>query len=136
MSPIKPSDRTPLAHQIGRESIDQVVDDFYNRIQNHPTLSKPFSIVNHWKEHKEKIAEFWWVVLGGIPDNSYKYTPVNKHFSAGFTQELLKDWKALFFEVLTSHLPNDLAQSLQSRVNLIGGNLLMQNDRLIQKTLG
>lgn len=101
-----------------------------------PTLSKPFSIVDHWTEHKEKIAEFWWVVLGGIPDNSYKYTPVNKHFSAGFTQELLKNWKALFFEVLTSHLPNDLAQSLQSRVNLIGGNLLMQNDRLIQKTLG
>lgn len=135
MGIMKPSEHTPLAHQIGRESIDKVVDDFYNQIQKHPTLSKPFSIVSHWKEHKEKIAEFWWVVLGGIPDNSYKYTPVNKHFSAGFTQELLKDWKALFFEVLSQHLPLDLAKAWQSRVELIGGNLLMQNDRLIQKTL-
>ena len=132
---VKPSERTPLAHQIGRELIDKVVDDFYNRIQKHPTLSKPFSIVNHWKEHKDKIAEFWWVVLGGIPSNSYKYDPVNKHFAAGFTQELLEDWKALFFEVLSAHLPIDLAQAWQSRVELIGGNLLMQNDRLIQKTL-
>ena len=116
MSLVKPSERTPLAHQIGRESIDEVVYDFYDRIQNHPTLSKPFSIVTHWKEHKEKIAEFWWVVLG-------------------FTQELLNDWKALFFEVLSAHLPLDIAQAWQSRVELIGGNLLIQNDRLIQKTL-
>ena len=135
MSLVKPSIRTPLAHQIGRESIDKVVDDFYDRIQNHPTLSKPFSIVTHWKEHKEKIAEFWWVVLGGIPNSPYKYDPVNKHFAAGFTQELLEDWKALFFEVLSQHLPLNLAQAWQSRVELIGGNLLIQNDRLIQKTL-
>ena len=134
MSLVKPFERTPLAHQIGRESIDKVVDDFYNRIQMHSTLSKPFSIVNHWTEHKEKIAEFWWVVLGGMPNSPYKYDPVNKHFAAGFTQELLNDWKALFFEVLTNHLSIDHAQAWQSRVELIGGNLLMQNDRLIQKT--
>lgn len=135
MSLVKPFERTPLAHQIGRESIDKVVDDFYNQIQKHPTLSNPFSIVSHWKEHKEKIAEFWWVVLGGIPNNPYKYDPVNKHFAAGFTKELLEDWKALFFEVLSQHLPLNLAQAWQSRVELIGGNLLIQNDRLIQKTL-
>jgi truncated hemoglobin YjbI len=42
MGIMKPSEHTPLAHQIGRESIDKVVDDFYNQIQKHPTLSKPF----------------------------------------------------------------------------------------------
>ena len=36
MSLVKPSERTPLAHQIGRESIDEVVYDFYDRIQVHP----------------------------------------------------------------------------------------------------
>lgn len=135
MSPIKPAERTPLADQIGKESIDLVVDDFYNRIQTHPTLSKPFSIVSHWKEHKEKIAEFWSVVLGGKPSHSYKYDPVNKHFSAGFTKELLEDWKALFFEVLSTHLPPHLARAWQDRVELIGGNLLIQNDRLLQKAV-
>lgn len=135
MKTIKLSERVPLAHQIGREAIDQVVDDFYNRIQKHPSLSKPFSIVNHWKDHKEKIAEFWWVVLGGAPRNSYKYDPVSKHFSAGFTQALLDDWKALFFEVLSAYLPLDLAQAWQSRVELIGGNLLLQNEKKKKKTL-
>jgi hemoglobin len=135
MNFIKSLERAPLAHQIGRDAIDQVVDDFYNQIQKHPTLSIPFSIVTHWKEHKEKIADFWWVVLGGQPQTSYKYDPVNKHFSAGFTQDLLEDWKALFFKVLAAHLTPGLTQAWQSRVELIGDNLSMQNDKLVQHNL-
>jgi hemoglobin len=136
MNFIKPSERIPLSSKIGRDAIDKVVDDFYNQIQTHPTLSKPFSIVNHWDEHKEKIADFWWVVLGGQPTSSYKYDPVNKHFLAGFTQDLLADWKKLFFSVLSKHLFPELAQAWQDRVEMIGENLSKQNDRLVQNSNG
>lgn len=134
MNIIKPHDRISLAERIGRASVNQVVEDFYNRIQNHPALSKPFSIVSHWKEHKEKISEFWWVALGGKPFTSYSYDPVNKHFAAGFTPALLKDWKALFLEVASSHLDPELANAWQQRVEMIGENLVRQNDRLTQAT--
>lgn len=50
----------PVAELLGRKQIDLIVDDFYNRIQNHPTLAKPFSNVHDWPTHKEKITEFWW----------------------------------------------------------------------------
>jgi hemoglobin len=134
MNFIKPSERTSLADKIGRDAVDRVVDDFYNQIQTHPTLSKPFSIVIHWDRHKEKIADFWWVVLGGQPTSSYKYDPVNKHFTAGFTDQLLSDWKNLFFEVLSKHLTPELAQAWQARVELIGENLSKQNDRLVEQS--
>jgi len=52
---IKPVDRISLAMRIGKPSVDKVVDDFYNRIQIHSTLSEPFSIVSHWDEHKVKL---------------------------------------------------------------------------------
>lgn len=132
MNFIKPSERTSLAEKIGRDAVNLVVDDFYNQVQTHPTLSKPFSIVEDWDTHKEKIADFWWVVLGGLPNSSYKYDPVTKHFSAGFTRELLEDWKALFFNVLSEHLAPELVQAWQARVELIGDNLSKQNDRLTQ----
>ena len=126
-------DRISLAKKIGRDNIDKVVDDFYNQIQTHPTLAKPFSIVGHWKEHKERIAEFWWVALGGKPTANFSYDPVGKHYSAGFTADLLTDWKNLFFEVSKSHLSIDLANAWQDRVELIGENLVRQNARLIKQ---
>ena len=122
--------RTSLADKIGKPLIDKVVDDFYNKIQGHKSLSKPFESVDHWDEHKEKIAHFWWVALGGIPTGSYQYDPVGKHFTAGFNLDLLEDWKALFSEVCSRHLDSGLAQEWGNRVQLIGDNLLRQNNRL------
>lgn len=132
MNLIKPSERISLAEKIGRSSIYNVVDDFYNRIQEHPTLAKPFSVVKHWKEHKERITEFWWIALGGKPTAEFKYDPVKKHYEAGFTEELLADWKNLFFDVSKTHLTTEFANAWQDRVELIGENLARQNNRLIQ----
>ena len=134
MNFIKPSERISLAEKIGRDAVNLVVDDFYNQIQTHPSLSQPFSVVTSWDKHKDKIADFWWVVLGGQPNSSYKYDPVSKHFTAGFNDDLLSDWKELFVKVLTAHLAPNLAKEWQARVELIGENLSKQNDRLIQES--
>lgn len=124
-----------IAQLIGKDQIDQVVDDFYNRARNHPSLAQPFSIVHDWPGHKEKIAQFWWVVLGGIPKASYKYDPVRKHFSAGFNATLLSDWKYLFKTVLQDHLNPELSDKWYSRVEIIGDNLLIQDQRLHHERL-
>jgi len=75
------------------------------------------------------------VALGGQPTKSYSYDPVGKHFAAGLTENLLNDWKALFLEVLTTHLTLELANEWRLRVEMIGENLLRQNDRLNERTL-
>lgn len=120
----------PIAQLIGKHQIDQVVDDFYNRIQTHPSLAQPFSGVHDWVSHKKKITEFWWVALGGAPKVSYKYDPVGKHFTAGFNALLLSDWKSLFKTVLQDHLNPELSDKWYSRVDMIGDNLLAQDQRL------
>jgi hemoglobin len=131
MTLIKPADRKPFAEIIGHDKVMAVVSEFYDLIQTHPTLSKPFSIVGNWPEHKIKIGEFWWTALGGKPTQSFKYDPVNKHFHAGFTDDLLNDWKKLFKEVLDRHLEPKLSNQWFDRVELIGTNLSIQNHRLI-----
>lgn len=68
-----------------------MVNDFYDLVKTHPTLAGPFGSVEHWNEHKLKIAQFWFVALGGKPTAAFRYDPVAKHFAAGFTAEFLHD---------------------------------------------
>ena len=130
----KPHDRACLADRLGRNKVNTIVNDFYNQIQEHPTLAEPFSSVHDWPTHKEKISDFWWVVLGGKPYTSYKYEPVGKHLMAGFNESLLVDWKQLFKRSLLKHLDNDLADMWFSRIQMIGENLLAQNARIISES--
>ena len=127
---IKPHDRVCIADLLGRDKVKAVINDFYDQIQVHPTLAEPFSSVHDWPTHKEKISDFWWVVLGGIPKASHKYDPVGKHFAAGFNASLLSDWKSLFKIVLQDHLNPELSEKWYSRVEMIGDNLLIQDQRL------
>ena len=133
MTLIKPHDHIPLAKRIGNQAINAVVNEFYNLIQTHPSLAKPFGSVEDWSEHKKRIAEFWWAALGGQPTESYKYNPVAKHFAAGFNHALLQDWKTLFKEVLDRHLSQELAAQWFDRVELIGSNLERINDQLLKE---
>ena len=132
-TPVKPSDRITLASRIGKSAVNRVTSEFYDRIQKHPTLKTPFSSVQHWPEHKDRIAQFWWVALGGQPSESNRYDPVAKHLTAGFNENLLMDWKVLFKSVLYEHLAVELANAWFERVELIGSNLLIQNNRLAGK---
>lgn len=134
MTLIKPHDRISLAERMGRQQVFTVVNEFYDLIQTHPTLAKPFGSVENWDEHKKRIAQFWWTALGGQPSESYQYNPVAKHFAAEFTQALLQDWKALFKEVLDKHLTSDLAAQWFDRVELIGSNLNRINDQLLRES--
>lgn len=129
----KPGNHKALANQIGEKLIGKVVDDFYNLIQTHPTLARPFATVEDWPSHKDSIANFWWVALGGKPQKSYRYDPIRKHVSAGFNAALLTEWQELFDVVIKSHIETELAEKWFLRVQMIGKNLLLQNDRLIGK---
>ena len=112
-----------IAHQLGLDTVSRVVSDFYDEIQRHPTLRVPFGIVHDWTEHKQHLAHFWWVTLGGKPFRDQPYRVADKHAAAGFTPALLVDWLALFRETLAKHLPEALAEQWYARAANIGRSL-------------
>jgi hemoglobin len=117
-----------LAHLIGLEKIGAVVDDFYDRVQRHPTLARPFSVVHDWPAHKALLTHFWWTTLGGPAYREQVNRMGEKHAAAGFTSELLADWLALFRETLGAHLTADLAEAWHARAAHIGRSLELMHE--------
>ena len=117
-----------IAHTLGRDAVERVVSDFYDRVQGHETLSVPFGAVHDWPEHKIHLTHFWWVTLGGKPYRDKPYQVAQKHAAAGFTPELLADWLALFRTTLARHLSEDLAEQWYARALRIGRSLTFMHE--------
>jgi len=117
-----------IASEVGLEKVKEVIGDFYDRVQEHPTLAKPFELVDDWAEHKAHLAHFWWVTLGGRPYRDKPYRVADKHVKAGFTPELLADWLRLFGDTLSSHLPVEIAQQWYARATNIGRSLKQMHE--------
>jgi hemoglobin len=123
-----------IANQIGLARVHEVVSDFYDRVQRHPELARPFAIVRDWPEHKAHLAHFWWVTLGGKRYREKPYSVAEKHALAGFTQELLQAWLALFEQTLETHLSPQLAAQWYARARHIGRSLLLMHEFHAQRS--
>lgn len=110
---------------IGLDTIRRVVDDFYDRVQAHPTLSEPFRRVEDWPEHKARLTHFWWISLGGerYRDDQYRVAPA--HMPLGITEELVDDWLRLFAATLDDHLSPALARAWLDRAEHMGRSIRM-----------
>lgn len=110
---------------IGRDTVAAVVDDFYDRVQRHPTLAEPFLRVSDWPEHKARLTHFWWISLGGdaYRDDEYRVGPA--HIGMGVPPELVDDWLALFRATLDAHLPPELADPWFDRARNMGRSIRM-----------
>jgi hemoglobin len=113
----------PLCEKITLPVIRVVVDDFYTRIQKHPTLAEPFSIVKDWDLHKDRLVHYWWTVSGGLPYKDYRYALGDKHAPVGVTNPLVDDWLALFHETMLDHMDADLAKRWHGMAAGIGESL-------------
>lgn len=113
----------PLCTQIPLPIIRAVVDDFYNRVQRHPTLSEPFAIVDDWALHKDRLTHYWWTVMGGQRYRDYGYALGDKHAPVGVTPALVDDWLALFHQTLLDHLDPPLAERWLRLAQGIGESL-------------
>lgn len=110
-------------NRIGHATIARVVDDFYERVQRHPTLAEPFRVVSDWHEHKARLTHFWWVALGGEAYAPYHYEVGRKHADVGVTSALVDDWLALFETTMHEHVAPDVAQSWLHRARRMGDSL-------------
>ena len=121
----KPAPRKlqPLCAQIPLPAIRAVVDDFYNRIQQHPTLSEPFSVVGDWDLHKERLIHYWWTVMGGQHYRDFSYALGDKHEPVGISNALVDDWLALFHQTMLDHIAPELAERWMRLASGIGESL-------------
>lgn len=122
-----------LAPEIGWERIAGVVDAFYDQVTLHPSLRRPFSVVEDWPRHKERLTYFWWIVLGGEKFRREMYEPVPKHFRAGFNEILLSDWLALFEQTVRQVVPDALADAWVERARQVGASLVIANKGLAER---
>lgn len=113
--------------------IHTVVDRFYSRVQNDPILSVPFMSVHDWPDHVKRLTHFWWIRFGGTPYMLAQYNPVEKHFFAGFNNELLAHWLKLFHETLNDTLRKEQCEIWALASSRMGHALTAKNEMYKQE---
>lgn len=129
------TDPHPLARiNITSAQIDQVMDSFYARIRQHPTLGPVFidRIGNDdavWVEHIAKIGRFWRSTL--LHSGGYDGNPMLAHAQVSAIQtEHFTAWLALFDDVLEEMLPAETAAAWSAIAHRIGAALSGQLERM------
>lgn len=110
---------------IGLETIRAVVDEFYERIQSHPTLAEPFAIIHDWPEHKDRLAHFWWLSLGGEPYRDYQYNVGPLHMALDINDAHVDDWLDLFYEVMSKYIAEEQVDAWHGRAQNMGRSIRM-----------
>lgn len=111
-------DRQPLT----TDSIERLIDVFYDRIQVHPTLGPVFNAAVHdWPEHKELLTSFWNSVA--LKTQTYRGNPMRQHFNKGVEYEHFAQWLDLWRITTEEMLEPEAAELLQHYADRIGQSL-------------
>lgn len=110
---------------IDHESVWRVVDDFYSRIQHHPTLAEHFRNIKDWDEHNARMTHFWWITLGGARYRNDQYQVVAKHMPLGITDALVDEWLTLFRATLDDHLSPEQVKHWYEYAEQLGESIRM-----------
>lgn len=113
------------------QDIFKVVDAFYKEVAFDPLLSVPFKSVTDWPHHIERLTHFWWIRFGGRAYLEGSYDPIGKHFEAGFNQEFLERWLALFKEVVNRELTSAQAEIWET-ITISMGTALSRNNEMMK----
>lgn len=87
--------------------VDLLVETFYGRVLEHPTLSPVFDarLVSRWPEHMARMKQFWTAIA--FKNGSYGGKPVQAHLGVkGMSAELFPQWLALFSATLDDIAPS------------------------------
>ncbi|WP_019564482.1 group III truncated hemoglobin [Agrobacterium sp. 10MFCol1.1] len=92
--------------------IDLLVETFYGRVLEHPTLGPVFDarLSGRWPEHMARMKQFWAAVA--FKNGGYGGKPVQVHLGVkGMSAELFPQWLALFSATLDDIAPSPQAHS-------------------------
>lgn len=103
--------------------IENVIHAFYKKVIEHPQLGHFFAHIENFAEHEKRIADFWWISMGGRLEQPPKIDMIGKHFPLGIQQADLEVWLALFSETLEQQLPQSKAFFWMDKVLIIAARL-------------
>ncbi|NSX84140.1 truncated hemoglobin [Agrobacterium tumefaciens] len=92
---------------VDADFIDLLVETFYGRVLEHPTLGPVFDarLTGRWPEHMARMKQFWAAVA--FKNGGYGGKPVQAHLGIkGMSAELFPQWLALFSATLDDIAPN------------------------------
>ncbi|WP_421413405.1 group III truncated hemoglobin [Agrobacterium tumefaciens] len=92
--------------------VDLLVETFYGRVLEHPTLGPVFDarLSGRWPEHMARMKQFWAAVA--FKNGGYGGKPVQAHLGVkGMSAELFPQWLALFSATLDDIAPSPQAHS-------------------------
>lgn len=116
-----------LTDQLNLKDVLRVVQRFYIKAQQHPLIGHYFDAINDFSSHEKKIAEFWWLALGGrindLPNGAPSIDMINIHIALGINAGDLKIWLGLFEQTLFEELEMDLASAWQTKLHEIANHL-------------
>ncbi len=114
------------------QEMNNVVKAFYAKVAVDDHLHGPFSMVDDWPHHIERLTHFWWIRFGGRPYMDVQYDPIGKHLESGFNEGLLEIWLDLFKEVLNETLSVPQALLWSEFAGRIGVALNRNNEMMIR----
>ena len=113
----------PLCDRIGREAVDRVTARFYERLRDDERLAPFFASITDFPAHERRIADFWWIAMGGRLDSPPTVDMLGLHRGMGLRPADLERWLALFAETLDAELEPGLAEDWKRMAEAIGRRL-------------
>lgn len=106
------AEKAMVAIGIDAGFVDLLVETFYARVLEHPTLGPVFDarLSGRWPEHMARMKQFWAAVA--FKNGGYGGKPVQAHLGVkGMSAELFPQWLALFSATLDDIAPSPQAHS-------------------------
>ncbi len=113
----------PLCAKIGRDRADRVIHAFYAVLRADPVLHGFFDGIMDFAEHEARIADFWWVAMGGTLVQPRQFDMLGRHRTLPQTPSVFERWLALFGATLSEYLPTELAAQWLQMAEAIAVNL-------------
>lgn len=123
MTDTPPRRLQPLCEKIGRARLAHCIHNFYQRLLADAQLAPYFRALPGLESHIDHVTEFWWVAMGGRPDDAPVFDMVGRHAGLGITEPLLQRWLDLFAATLNDELPPELAAAWQQMAEAIAQRL-------------
>jgi len=118
-----PESLPPLSNQLTYHQVQQVIHAFYEQLLAHPQLSPYFSPIKDFSSHEKRIADFWWLVLGGQLQQPPRIDMINKHMALGINHNDLQIWLSILSTTLNQQLSAEQARQWKNKADQIGDRL-------------
>ncbi len=105
----------------GRAEVIELVDAFYNKVNEDPLLSPVFNQIAavNWEAHLPKMYNFWESLLFGA--HTYKGKPFDHHLQLPLTARHFERWVELFNETLNERFTGEKAEEARMKATNIAG---------------